>query len=204
MEGTRPLLVEVQALVAPTEIVPPRRVANGVDRNRLAMILAVLARHGGPALAGADVFVNVAGGVRVDEPGADLAVALAIASAHRGEPLADADGQPLACFGEVGLTGELRPSATPIAALPRRSSSAWRPVLAPAGATSRPDSRRKRRCARRCGGAAAADAGAAPEAPSGRAERSAIHPRGSGLTKPIPTCPRGIAPIACLQGLLPS
>ena len=69
MEGTRPLLVEVQALVAPTEIVPPRRVANGIDRNRLAMVLAVLARHGGPSLAGADVFVNVAGGVRVDEPG---------------------------------------------------------------------------------------------------------------------------------------
>ena len=108
MEGTRPLLVEVQALVAPTEIVPPRRVANGVDRNRLAMILAVLARHGGPGLASADVFVNVAGGVRVDEPGADLAVALAIASAHRGEPLADPEGKPLACFGEVGLTGELR------------------------------------------------------------------------------------------------
>ena len=120
MEGTRPLLVEVQALVAPTEIVPPRRVANGIDRNRLAMVLAVLARHGGPSLAGADVFVNVAGGVRVDEPGADLAVALALVSAHRGEPLADADGRPLACFGEVGLTGELRPSATPTGASPRR------------------------------------------------------------------------------------
>ena len=108
MEGTRPLLVEVQALVAPTEIVPPRRVANGVDRNRLAMILAVLARHGGPGLSGADVFVNVAGGVRIDEPGADLAVALAIVSAHKGQALADTDGRPMACFGEVGLTGELR------------------------------------------------------------------------------------------------
>jgi DNA repair protein RadA/Sms len=108
MEGTRPLLVEVQALVAPTELVPPRRVATGIDRNRLAMVLAVLARHGGPSLAAADVFVNVAGGVRVDEPGADLAVALALASAHRGDPLAEADGRPLACFGEVGLTGELR------------------------------------------------------------------------------------------------
>jgi DNA repair protein RadA/Sms len=108
MEGTRPLLVEVQALVAPTEVVPPRRVATGIERNRLAMVLAVLARHGGPSLAGADVFVNVAGGVRVEEPGADLAVALALASAHRGEPLADTDGRPLACFGEVGLTGELR------------------------------------------------------------------------------------------------
>ena len=87
MEGTRPLLVEVQALVAPTEIVPPRRVANGIDRNRLALVLAVLSRHGGVGLGGADVFVNVAGGVRVDEPGADLAIALAIASAHRGAPL---------------------------------------------------------------------------------------------------------------------
>jgi DNA repair protein RadA/Sms len=108
MEGTRPLLVEVQALVAPTEIVPPRRIANGIDRNRLAMVIAVLARHGGPSLASSDVFVNVAGGVRVDEPGADLAVALALASAHRGEPLADSEGRPFACFGEIGLTGELR------------------------------------------------------------------------------------------------
>jgi DNA repair protein RadA/Sms len=108
MEGTRPLLVEVQALVAPTEIVPPRRIANGVDRNRLAMVLAVLARHAGIGLGSADVFVSVAGGVRIEEPGADLAVALAVASAHRGEALADAEGRPLACFGEVGLTGELR------------------------------------------------------------------------------------------------
>jgi DNA repair protein RadA/Sms len=108
MEGTRPLLVEVQALVAPTEAVPARRVATGIDRNRLAMILAVLTRHGGTPLGSADVFVNVAGGVRVDEPGADLAVAMALVSAHRGKPLADADGRPLACFGEIGLTGELR------------------------------------------------------------------------------------------------
>ena len=131
MEGTRPLLVEVQALVAPTEIVPPRRVANGIDRNRLAMVIAVLARHGGPSLAGADVFVNVAGGVRIDEPGADLAVALALVSAQRGEALADADGRPLACFGEVGLTGELRP----VGHADRRAAEAvkfgLRPVLAP-------------------------------------------------------------------------
>ena len=108
MEGTRPLLVEVQALVAPTEVVPPRRIATGIDRNRLAMILAVLARHGGVQVGSADVFVNVAGGVRVDEPGADLAIALAVASAQRGLSLADETGRPLACFGEVGLTGELR------------------------------------------------------------------------------------------------
>jgi DNA repair protein RadA/Sms len=107
MEGTRPLLVEVQALVAPTEIVPPRRTATGIDRNRLALVLAVLTRHAGLSLGSADVFVNVAGGVRVDEPGADLAIALAVASAHSGRAL-DTDGKPLACFGEIGLTGEVR------------------------------------------------------------------------------------------------
>jgi DNA repair protein RadA/Sms len=134
MEGTRPLLVEVQALVAPTEVVPPRRVATGIDRNRLAMVLAVLARHGGPSLSAADVFVNVAGGVRVDEPGADLAVALALASAHRGEPLAATDGRPLACFGEVGLTGELRPVAHPERRLAEALKFGLGPVLAPPAA----------------------------------------------------------------------
>jgi DNA repair protein RadA/Sms len=106
MEGSRPLLVEVQALVAPSELVPPRRVANGVDRNRLALVLAVLARHGGASLGSSDVFVSVAGGVRVDEPGADLAIALALATAALGTELGGA--QPLAAFGELGLTGELR------------------------------------------------------------------------------------------------
>jgi DNA repair protein RadA/Sms len=107
MEGSRPLLVEVQALVSPSEMVPPRRVANGIDRNRLALVLAVLGRHAGVGVGSADVFVNVAGGVRVDEPGADLAVALAVASAARGVPAGDGE-RPLACFGEIGLTGELR------------------------------------------------------------------------------------------------
>lgn len=116
MEGTRPLLVEVQALVSPSELVPPRRVCNGIDRNRLALVLAVLSRHAGLSTSTHDVFVNVVGGVRCDEPGADLAVALAVASAARGiVPSApttanEADGEdlPVACFGEVGLTGELR------------------------------------------------------------------------------------------------
>ena len=106
MEGSRPLLVEVQALVAPSELQPPRRVANGVDRNRLALVLAVLARHGGVSLGSSDVFVSVAGGVRVGEPGADLAVALALASAAKGVELGGR--RPLAAFGELGLTGELR------------------------------------------------------------------------------------------------
>jgi DNA repair protein RadA/Sms len=104
LEGTRPLLLEIQALVAPTELALPRRVATGVDPKRLAMIVAVLSRHAGVALGGADVFVNVAGGVRIDEPGADLAIALAIASASRGAPVRDG----VAAFGEIGLTGRLR------------------------------------------------------------------------------------------------
>src|SRR5947199_8485677 len=77
MEGSRPLLVEVQALVAPSELEQPRRVVSGIDRNRLALLLAILHRHGGVATGGADVCVNVVGGVRVDKPGPDLAIALA-------------------------------------------------------------------------------------------------------------------------------
>jgi DNA repair protein RadA/Sms len=112
MEGSRPLLVEVQALVAPSEIVPPRRVANGIDRNRLALVLAVLSRQARIGVGSSDVFVSVAGGVRVDEPGADLAVALAIASAAKGIALGDGR-KPLAAFGEIGLTGEVRHVAHP-------------------------------------------------------------------------------------------
>jgi DNA repair protein RadA/Sms len=107
LEGTRPILLEIQALVAPTDLAMPRRVATGVDPKRLAMIVAVLGRHARVALGGADVFVNVAGGVRIDEPGADLAVALAIASAAKGTPTREG----LAAFGEIGLTGRLRPAA---------------------------------------------------------------------------------------------
>src|SRR6188472_4519303 len=107
LEGTRPLLLEIQSLVSPTDLAMPRRVGTGVDPKRLAMIVAVLSRHAGFALGQADVFVNVAGGVRIDEPGADLPVALAIASAARGEPLRPGT----ASFGEIGLTGRLRPAA---------------------------------------------------------------------------------------------
>jgi DNA repair protein RadA/Sms len=104
LEGTRPLLLEIQSLVAPSDLAMPRRVATGVDPKRLAMIVAVLSRHAGIALGAADVFVNVAGGVRIDEPGADLAIALAIASAARGVPVVEGT----AAFGEIGLTGRLR------------------------------------------------------------------------------------------------
>jgi DNA repair protein RadA/Sms len=107
LEGTRPLLLEVQALVSPTDLAMPRRVGTGVDPRRLAMLVAVLGRHAGVALASSDVFVNVAGGVRIEEPGVDLAVALAIASAARGAPV----GTGVAAFGEIGLTGRLRKAA---------------------------------------------------------------------------------------------
>jgi DNA repair protein RadA/Sms len=133
MEGSRPLLVEVQALVAPAQSEPPRRVANGIDRNRLSLVLAVLARHGGLSLGSSDVFVSLAGGVRVEEPGADLAVAIAIASAARGVAAAG-DGRPLAAFGEIGLTGELRHVAHPDRRLAEAAKFGLGEVVHPAGA----------------------------------------------------------------------
>jgi len=133
MEGSRPLLVEVQALVSPSELVPPRRVCNGIDRNRLALVLAVLGRHAGIGAGSADVFVNVAGGVRVDEPGADLAVALAVASAVKGVTMGERT--PLACFGEVGLTGELRSVGHADRRLAEAAKFGLSPVVAPGAET---------------------------------------------------------------------
>jgi DNA repair protein RadA/Sms len=131
LEGTRPLLLEIQALVAPTDLAMPRRVATGVDPKRLAMIVAVLSRHAAVALASADVFVNVAGGVRIDEPGADLAVALAIASAARNAPVRERT----AAFGEIGLTGRLRPAAQAERRLGECRKLGLRTVVVPAGTT---------------------------------------------------------------------
>ncbi len=132
MEGSRPLLVEVQALVSPSELVPPRRVVSGIDRNRLALVLAVLGRHAGIGLGNADVFVNVVGGVRIEDPGADLAVALAVASAARRRALTAAgDSRPLACFGELGLTGELRTVAHGDRRLAEAAKFGLTPVIEP-------------------------------------------------------------------------
>jgi DNA repair protein RadA/Sms len=131
MEGSRPLLVEVQALVSPSELVPPRRVCTGLDRNRLALVLAVLGRHAGVGVGAADVFVNVVGGVRIDEPGADLAVALAVAGAARGVATNPA---PLACYGEIGLTGELRTVAHPERRSAEVEKFGLRQVVSPATA----------------------------------------------------------------------
>ena len=104
MEGTRPLLVEVQALTSPTSLGNPRRTPNGIDLNRLLLITAVLTRRVGLHLAEQDIFVNVIGGLRINEPAADLAVAVAIASSVKDVAI-KAD---TILIGEVGLSGELR------------------------------------------------------------------------------------------------
>ena len=104
-EGTRPLLVEVQALVDESHLSNPRRVSVGLEQNRLAMLLAVLHRHGGTATYNQDVFINVVGGVRISETAADLAVILAVVSSLKNKPLPE----DMIVFGEVGLAGEIRP-----------------------------------------------------------------------------------------------
>jgi DNA repair protein RadA/Sms len=133
LEGTRPILLEIQALVSPTDLAMPRRVGTGVDPKRLAMIVAVLGRHAGVALGSADVFVNVAGGVRIDEPGADLAIALAIASAAKGAPVRSG----LAAFGEIGLTGRLRPATQAERRLQECAKLGLDRVLVPTGTAAR-------------------------------------------------------------------
>jgi DNA repair protein RadA/Sms len=129
LEGTRPMLLEIQSLVAQSELAMPRRVATGIDPKRLAMIVAVLSRHARVSLGQADVFVNVAGGVRIDEPGADLAVALAITSAARRQPVQAG----LAAFGEIGLTGRLRTAAQAERRLEECAKLGLSTVVAPAG-----------------------------------------------------------------------
>jgi DNA repair protein RadA/Sms len=103
-EGTRALLVEVQALVHATRFGIPQRIATGFDGRRLAILLAVLLKRGGLDVTASDVFVNVAGGLRLDEPGVDLGILLAIASSAKNAPT----GGDLAAFGEIGLGGEVR------------------------------------------------------------------------------------------------
>src|SRR5687768_14541315 len=133
LEGTRPILLEIQALVAPTDLAMPRRVGTGVDPKRLAMIVAVLSRHAGVALGSADVFVNVAGGLRIDEPGADLAIALAIAGAARGAAVREG----VVAFGEIGLTGRLRVAAQSERRLEECAKLGIAVAVAPAGTASR-------------------------------------------------------------------
>jgi DNA repair protein RadA/Sms len=128
MEGTRPLLVEIQGLTSPTAFGNPRRTANGLDFNRLLLTLAVLTRRAGLRLGDQDVFANVVGGLQIDEPAADLALAVAIASSLKDRPV-PAD---LAFIGEIGLSGELRTVAQLPARLREAAKLGFRRVLAPA------------------------------------------------------------------------
>jgi DNA repair protein RadA/Sms len=127
-EGTRAMLVEVQALVGSLAVGSARRTANGVDSGRLAMILAVLERKAGLMLAGLDVFLNVAGGLRIEEPAIDLPIALAIASSLRNRAVAF----DLVSFGEVGLTGEVRGVGQADARLTEAAAMGFKRAIVPA------------------------------------------------------------------------
>lgn len=127
-EGGRPLLVEVQALVDPTRFANPRRVADGIDSNRISMLLAVLHRHGGYSLADHDVFANVVGGLTLRDTGSDLPLLLAMASSFRDRVLP----AELCAFGEVGLSGELRPVAYGEERLREAAKQGFRRALVPA------------------------------------------------------------------------
>ena len=162
LEGTRPILLEIQALVSRTDLAMPRRVGTGVDPKRLAMIVAVLGRHASVPLGSADVFVNVAGGVRIDEPGADLADR---ARDRLGRPRSTRkDG--LAAFGELGLTGRLRPAAQAERRLEECAKLGIAVALAPEGTRGR-----------------SARLGWPPRRPSARRSRPALESRGRALTR---------------------
>ncbi|HEB56619.1 MAG TPA: DNA repair protein RadA [Gammaproteobacteria bacterium] len=129
LEGRRPLLVEVQALVDESHLGNPRRVTTGLEHNRLAMLLAVLHRHGGIATYDQDVFANVVGGVRVTETGIDLAVVLALVSSLRNRNLP----QEMVVFGEIGLAGEIRPVPNGIERLQEAAKHGFKRALIPKG-----------------------------------------------------------------------
>ncbi|WAH39101.1 DNA repair protein RadA [Alicyclobacillus dauci] len=131
MEGRRPLLLEVQALVAPTGFGTPRRMATGADYARVSMLLAVLERRLGLQVQASDAYVNVAGGVRVDEPAVDLGIALALVSSHRDRPLTQGD----IYMGEVGLTGEVRNVTRLAERLREAQKLGFKRCLIPAGQT---------------------------------------------------------------------
>ena len=127
-EGSRPLLVELQALVDEAQGMSARRVAVGFESSRLALLLAVLHRHGGVSTSGQDVFVNVVGGVRISETAADLPAVLAVLASLRNRPVAP----DIVCFGELGLTGEVRPVPFGEERLREAAKQGFRRALVPA------------------------------------------------------------------------
>ncbi len=127
MEGTRPILVEVQALVCPTNFNMPRRTAAGTDYNRVTLLMAVLEKRLGISLAGCDAYVNVAGGMKITEPSLDLAIVLALLSSYRNRPLPPRT----VAFGEVGLTGEIRAVNMMQARIAEAAKMGYRTVIVP-------------------------------------------------------------------------
>jgi DNA repair protein RadA/Sms len=125
LEGSRPILVEVQALVSPSSLALPRRQAMGVDPGRVSLLVAILEKRVGLGLGGQDLFVNVAGGVRLTEPAADLGVALAVASSFLDKPVPP----DTLVFGEVGLTGEVRAVSQPEVRLKEGRKLGFRKVI---------------------------------------------------------------------------
>ena len=153
-EGTRPLLVEIQALVDAAHVPNPRRLSVGLDQQRLAMLLAVLHRHAGIAAFDQDVFVNAVGGVRITEPAADLAVLLAIVSSMRDKPMP----RGLVAFGEVGLAGEIRPAPRGQERLREAAKLGFSMALIPRAECAEAVDRRARSDCGRSGGARAGSA----------------------------------------------
>jgi DNA repair protein RadA/Sms len=129
IEGTRPLLVEVQALVAATAFGSPRRAVVGWDSGRLSMILAVLDAHAGLGIGAQDIYLNVAGGLKIGEPAADLAAAAALVSSFTGKPLE----RDLVVFGEISLSGEVRPAPQSELRLKEAAKLGFKHALVPAG-----------------------------------------------------------------------
>jgi DNA repair protein RadA/Sms len=127
MEGTRPLLVEVQALVSPTHFPSPRRMAIGLDTNRVSLLLAVLEKKSGISFLSSDTYVSIAGGLEIDEPAMDLGVIAALVSSHRNRPLP----RDLALFGEVGLLGEIRSVSQPGARALEATALGFRRIVVP-------------------------------------------------------------------------
>ena len=127
VEGTRPLLLEVQALVSPTHFPSPRRMAMGIDANRISLLLAVLERKGAGTFVQSDIYVNVAGGLQIDEPALDLGVIAAVLSSQRNVPIA----HDVALFGEVGLLGEVRSVSQPDLRAREAAALGFRRVIVP-------------------------------------------------------------------------
>ena len=132
MEGTRPLLVEIQALVSETKYGTGRRMTQGVDQNRVALLMAMLEKRVGLQMLGDDVFVNIAGGLEVDEPAVDLGVVAAITSSFKSKPI----DPHTAVFGEVGLTGEVRETTQAVVRAREAQALGFKTIVMPASNTS--------------------------------------------------------------------